>query len=98
MSHKDTLTLYEEQIARGVPDEQARIIAHQLGNLADEFGSLTDELTRELRSLRSEMTAGFSKIDIRFIKIEKDMFWMRLIGAAMVITFFTNILSVAWLK
>ena len=59
--HKDTLTLYEELVASGVPDEQAKIQAHQLGGVTD---ILED--------------------------IKKDLFWMRIIGGAMIVAFLSN--------
>ena len=65
---KDTLTLYEELIASGVHDAQAKIQAHQLGDVALE--------QLDIRQLMS--------------KIDKDLMWMRLIGGAMVVTFFSN--------
>lgn len=59
MKIRDTLTLYEELIAMGVPDNQAKIQAHQHGDVIDLLQ-----------------------------KIEKDLFWMRAIGAGMIIACF----------
>lgn len=47
MSYKDTLTLYEELVATGIPDAQAKIQAHQQGNLADEIGGVKDMIKWE---------------------------------------------------
>jgi hypothetical protein len=59
MTIKDSLTLYKELLATGIPDNQAEIQAHQLGGV-------TDILER----------------------IEKDLFWMRVIGGGMIIACF----------
>jgi hypothetical protein len=61
MKHKDTLTLYEELVASGISDTQAKIQAHQLGGVTDCLE-----------------------------EIKKDMWWMRAIGAAMTVAFFSN--------
>ena len=87
MSYKDTLTLYEEQVAAGVPDTQAKIIAHQLGAIGDELSIALNGIKEKLEDF-----------DKRFIKLDKDMFWMRYIGASMTISFFANIVVVAWLS
>lgn len=73
MSQKDTLTLYEDLINTGVPEEQAKIQAHQLGSLGDEVNNTCKE------------------IKVHLIKIEKDMYWMRVIGASLVLCFMSNI-------
>jgi hypothetical protein len=73
MAHKDTLTLYEELIATGVPDGQAKIQAHQMGALSEQMGG----------------------IDKTLKQIEKDLMWMRVIGAAMVVSFMSNIFWLA---
>ena len=39
MSYKDTLTLYEELVATGIPDSQAKIMAHQQGGVVDEMNN-----------------------------------------------------------
>jgi hypothetical protein len=59
MAIKNTLTLYKELIASGVPENQAEVQAQQLGGV-------TDILER----------------------IEKDLFWMRLIGGGMIVACF----------
>lgn len=71
MAYKDTLTLFEELVATGVPEAQAKIQAHQLGGVTDEFGKIRNVLER----------------------IEKDLFWMRIIGGAMTFAFLS-----AWFK
>ena len=73
MSYKDTLKLYDELIAGGCTEPQARVQAEQLGAV----GNVLDELKQEMR-------LGFQKLD-------KDIYWMRLIGAAMIVTFLGNI-------
>lgn len=64
MAYKDTLELYEELIAGGASESQARIQAKQLGAISHIL-----------------------------IKIDKDLVWMRIIGAAMIVTFMS-----AWFK
>lgn len=39
---KDSLTLYEELIAAGVSDAQAKVQAHQLGSVNDGFIELKE--------------------------------------------------------
>lgn len=56
MSYKDTLTLYDELIAKGTSEPQARIQVQQLGGLSNIME-----------------------------KIEKDLFWLRVIGGAMAV-------------
>ncbi len=79
MEIKDTLTLYNEFKASGMPEEQAQIQAHQLG-------ALSNTLEQSMITLRSEMF----EIKTWLTKIDKDMHWMRIIGAAMTVTFFSN--------
>lgn len=60
---KDSLTLYDELIASGVPENQARVQAKQLGGVKDVVDN-----------------------------IEKDLFYLRLIGAAMVASIMANVI------
>lgn len=82
MEYKDTLTLYEELIAAGVPETSAKIQAHQLGGVTDCMGEFSNTLNE------------FSNI---LNEIQKDMSWMRIIGAAMTVAFFSNGFFM-WLK
>lgn len=59
MSYKDTLELYDELIAGGCSEAQARVQAKQLGSV----GNILD-------------------------KIDKDLLWMRVIGAGMIVACF----------
>jgi hypothetical protein len=68
MSYKGTLEIYDELIAGGCTEAQARVQANQLGTTS----SLLE-------------------------RIEKDLYWMRIIGGAMTVAFFSNGLS-AWFK
>ncbi len=79
MSYKDTLKLFDELVASGVPESQARIQAQQLGGMSDYLGEMT------------------SKFDKRLDKIDTDLMWMRVIGAAMIVAFFSNGLS-SWFR
>lgn len=69
---KDTLTLYEELVATGISDAQAKIQAHQMGAMGDHLGN------------------AINGLNTRLDKIEMDMFWMRIIGGAMTVAFFSN--------
>ncbi len=44
MAYKDTLTLYEELIAKGTPEPEAKTIAHQLGGVNDVMQEIRDEM------------------------------------------------------
>ncbi len=68
MEIKDSLTLYNELKACGVPEDQAQVQASQLGGVKDVVVGIKEIIT----------------------KIEKDLLWMRIIGAAMTVTFFSN--------
>jgi hypothetical protein len=59
MEIKDTLTMYDELVAGGCTETQARIQAMQLGTVSN----LVE-------------------------RIEKDLFWMRAIGAGMIVACF----------
>jgi hypothetical protein len=71
MSYKDTLELYDELMAGGCTETQARVQAKQLGSI----GTVLDSMN--------------TKLD----KIDKDLVWMRVIGAAMTLAFLS-----AWFK
>ena len=78
-TYKDTLTLYEELVASGVPDEQAKVQAHQLGSMGDYMGNAING-----------MNARFNEMDRKLEKIDKDLIWMRIIGVAMIVAFLSN--------
>ena len=59
MIYKDTLELFDELVATGVSQDQARIQAKQLGGI----GNILE-------------------------RIEKDLFWMRIVGGGMIIACF----------
>lgn len=61
MSYKDTLKLYDELIAGGCSETEARAQAQQLG-----------EVTNIIE------------------KIERDLYWLRIIGGAMALAFVSN--------
>lgn len=62
---KGSLQIYDELIAGGCTDAQARAQANQL-----------DEVSKSVSVLNSIL-----------IKIEKDLFWMQIIGGAMTAAF-----------
>jgi hypothetical protein len=77
MQHKDALTIYEELLIAGVPEAQAKTQAHQYGDLSDNIGISLNNFERILGNM-----------DKRLTKIDKDMWWMRGIGAGMIIACF----------
>lgn len=78
MAHKDALTIYEELIAGGEEDKLAKIKAHQYGDLSDYLGCALTKFEETLE-----------KMDKRLTKIDKDMWWMRAIGAGMIVACFS---------
>jgi len=81
MSYKDTLTLYEELVAAGIPDEQAKIIAHQQGGVVDEM-------------IGTRLGKTMHEIDIKLTKIDSSMNWMKGIGGTIVVAIIGNIVAV----
>ena len=73
MIYKDTLKLYDELLAGGCTEVQARTQANQLGGM----GEFLDDVRKDF----DEQMGG----------LKKDLQWMRLIGAAMIVTFLGNI-------
>lgn len=55
MAYKDTLTLYEELVSTGIPDSQAKILAHQQGGIIDEMNSIGTRLEIKLTRIDSSM-------------------------------------------
>lgn len=76
MSYKDTLKLYDELIAGGCTEAQARVQAEQLGSV----GTVLDQFKSDIKDFKTDM-------DNRFNGLEKDLFWMRVIGGAMAFAF-----------
>ncbi len=52
MKYKDTLQLFDELIASGTPEPQARIQAQQLGYVGSEMNSITNILVKIENDLR----------------------------------------------
>ncbi len=96
MAHKDSLTLYNEFVANGMPEAQAQIQAHQMGDLADEMGGRYNELSEKLNETNKKLDSTIhelnAKLDIAFSKINISLKWMMLIGGAMAASFFSNII------
>ena len=61
-TYKDTLTLYEELVASGVPEGQAKVQAHQFGSVGDYMGNAIND-----------MNAKFVEMDRKLEKIDKDL-------------------------
>lgn len=86
MKYKDTLALYDELIASGTPDAQARAQAGQLGAATDVLGRAIENMTERFASIDMK----FASIDVKLAAIDKDLIWMRVIGSTMIVTFFAN--------
>lgn len=90
-TYKDTLTLYEEFIATGVPESQAKIQAHQLGAVStyvgDAIHQINERMTTKFNEMDERMDNKFNEVDR---KLDKDLVWMRVIGAAMIVAFLSN--------
>jgi DNA anti-recombination protein RmuC len=100
MAYKDTLTLYEELIATGVPKEQASLQAHQLGSLGGEVVNTCNEIKEHLNKLDSKMdqlradtnlSNAELKSDMNLIK--SDMGWIRWIGYITIGCFLGNLVK-----
>ena len=93
-TYKDTLTLYEELVASGVPDEQAKVQAHQLGAVStyvgDAIHQMNDRMNIKFNEMDERMDNKFNEVDRKLDKIDKDLIWMRVIGAAMIVAFLSN--------
>ena len=76
METKDTLELYDNLIAGGCSESQARVQATQLGAMGTALSNSIDSVFGQLR-----------RIDSKLDKMDKDMFWMRAIGAGMIVSF-----------
>jgi len=85
------LTLYEELVATGISDEQAKIIAHQQGALSDETGGRYSDLNQKLDKTIHEFHL---KLDTTFSTVETNMAWIKNIGMAIVAAIIANIVAV----
>lgn len=83
MAYKDTLTFYDELVAAGTPTEQAKIMAHQQGGLADSLVGRFEALDARFETLDA-------KLELSLQGISKDLMWMRIIGGAMTLAFLAN--------
>lgn len=72
MTYKDTLTIYEELVATGISDSEAKVQAHQFGSINVFILDVKQDLEKSLSEIRDELKS-----------MKKDMLWMRLIGAAL---------------
>jgi hypothetical protein len=80
MSYKDALTLYEELLASGTDEGQAKAMAHQMSSLADEMGGRYNELS--------------ARLDKRLDSIDSNLKWMMIVGGVMAASFFSNVLFI----
>ena len=81
MRYKDTLSLYDELVAGGCTEAQARVQASQLGGVGEFLDEFKQDFNMQMIGLKEEMG-----------DIKKDLHWMRLIGATMIVTFLGNII------
>lgn len=108
MSYKDTLTLYEELVATGTPEPEAKTIAHQLGALGSEVVNTCNEIKEQLNKmdskidskidqLRSDMNLSNAELKSDMNLIKLDMRWIRGIGYTTIALFLGNIIrSLVW--
>ena len=89
MAYKDTLTLYEELVATGISDSQAKIMAHQ-------HGELGDEVTNTCREIKEQINNLDKKLDVSLSEIKVDMRWIKGIGYIMILLFIANFFKI-WL-
>jgi flagellar biosynthesis/type III secretory pathway protein FliH len=80
MSYKDALTLYEELVATGTEEGQAKAMAHQMSSLSDEMGGRYNELS--------------ARLDKRLDSIDSNLKWMMIVGGVMAASFFSNVLFI----
>lgn len=89
MEYKDTLALYDDLRAGGCTEDQARVQAKQLGAV----GNALEILSRSLVSMEERINKNLIRMEGEIkqltIKMDKDMYWVRLIGGAMIIAFAT---------
>lgn len=83
MSYKDTLTLYEELVATGIPDSQAKIMAHQQGEVVSEMNNIGTILDKTMH-----------EINIKLANIDTSMNWMKGIGATLAVAIIGNIVAI----
>ncbi|HYT43783.1 MAG TPA: hypothetical protein VEP90_15700 [Methylomirabilota bacterium] len=84
MQYKDTLKLYDELLAGGATESSARANATQLG----AFGEFLDDF-------KSSNDKSFREIESTLTGIKKDLLWMRIIGAGLILIFSANLFHVA---
>lgn len=104
MSYKDTLTLYEELIASGKPDGEAKTQAHQLGDLGSAVVNTCNEIKEQLNKMdskidskidqiRSDMNLSNSELKADMNLMKTDMRWIRTIGYVTIVFFLGNIVK-----
>lgn len=100
MQYKDTLTLYEELIAEGTPEAQAKVIAHQHGavgssidNLRLDMNSFKADMKADMNIFKSSIEKMLNRMDNKIDLMGKDIFWMKLIGTVMAITFSAHFIA-----
>jgi len=83
MAYKDTLSIYKELLATGMPEAQADIQSHQMGSLADSLVGRFEAMDARFETLDA-------KLELSLQGISKDLKWMRIIGGAMTLAFLAN--------
>jgi hypothetical protein len=79
MAYKDTLTLYNELRAAGIPEAQAQIQAQQDGELGDHVSNTFNEIKEQLTGMNISISMLNTKIDI-------EMKWVKIIGSGLMVT------------
>ncbi len=90
MSYKDTLTIYEELVASGIPEGQAKILAHQQGALVDVMNGIGFRLDRSLQ----EMKATLDGVTVTIARHDTTIKLMMTFVVFMAAAFVANILFI----
>ena len=88
---KDTLSLYDELLAGGCTESQARAQAKQLGEIGDS-------VTLAIKEWSNVLTGQLIEVKDSMKKLDNDMFWMRVIGSMMTAAFAGTIFAAIWFK
>ena len=93
MAFKDTLTLYEELVDTGIPETQAKIIAHQHGAVGASIVEFRNEIRESFATMDKRLDVSLMKIDSKLDVMTANIFWLKLIGGIMTIIFSTYLLG-----
>ena len=94
----DTLKIYDDLLASGVPEVQAHAQAKAIADAnkvtPEDLVNMEKELKYDFEASQQRIRADFAMFSQR---IEQSLMWMRLIGGGMIVAFMTNGLQ-GWFK